>query len=292
MSCNRIAGYAMSMKIVTAVAALVVLAFLAGRLGIGSAPAGPAPSPPQQPLITVTSSMGSATVVEMLPVANSVEAKLNLVLPEVKFSKTSFDEAIETLRTRGNINLVVNWRSLDAAGIDRAVPISLTLKDVALGDALLAVLMNASTPTARVGYEPAGNVLLIDTGESLSKLTLLRVYDIADIVLAEQERQRILYPPDAMREPQNAASGNPVRNQRRSSDEILEDLVKLIQERIAPDSWRETGGMTGSITELSGRLIIEHTRTGHRETEALLAALRATGRIPATRPALPASRPS
>jgi hypothetical protein len=45
--------------------------------------------------------------------------------------------------------------------------------------------------------------------------------------------------------------------------------------------------MTGSTSEFSGRLIIEQTRTGHRQTEALLAALRASGRIPTTRPTHP-----
>ncbi|MFM1823687.1 MAG: hypothetical protein RI967_1953, partial [Planctomycetota bacterium] len=63
--------------------------------------------------------------------------------------------------------------------------------------------------------------------------------------------------------------------ERKSREELIEQITEIIQEQIDPDGWRDAGGDTGSIQELNGNLIITNTAKNHREIEGLLSQLRA-----------------
>ncbi len=63
--------------------------------------------------------------------------------------------------------------------------------------------------------------------------------------------------------------------ERKSREELIEQITDIIQEQIDPDGWRDAGGDTGSIQELNGNLIITNTARNHRDIEGLLSQLRA-----------------
>jgi type II secretory pathway component GspD/PulD (secretin) len=62
--------------------------------------------------------------------------------------------------------------------------------------------------------------------------------------------------------------------ERRSREELIEQIVTIIQEQVDPEGWRDLGGDTGSLQELNGNLIITNTPKNHREIEGLLSQLR------------------
>jgi type II secretory pathway component GspD/PulD (secretin) len=62
--------------------------------------------------------------------------------------------------------------------------------------------------------------------------------------------------------------------ERRSREELIEQIVTIIQEQVDPEGWRDLGGDTGMIQELNGNLIITNTPRNHREIEGLLSQLR------------------
>jgi hypothetical protein len=263
----------MLIRIVAIVVGMFVLAFLVGPSGVGAPSAAPSAGPERAPTT-------SPAIIQVRPVSYPLDAQLDMVLPKVQFQKAPLHEAIHWLRSRADLNVVVDYRGIESAGIDLNAPVDLDLKSVAVGDVLTVLLFTNSVPTAALRYEMRGNIVVITTSEKLAGDTVVKVYDIADIILAERERQRVLYPftPNPA-----ATQPNPSPNDRRepkTSEEIVEDLTRLIQDSVMPDDWRETGGMYGSIKELSGRLIIDQRRDGHRQIEVLLAAIRETGRLP------------
>src|SRR4051812_2704051 len=60
----------------------------------------------------------------------------------------------------------------------------------------------------------------------------------------------------------------------KTREQRAEDVVRLIQETIAPDTWREQGGMIGGIRELDGQLIVTQIEENHRLLRQLLEQLR------------------
>ncbi|MCE2881006.1 MAG: type II and III secretion system protein, partial [Planctomycetaceae bacterium] len=63
--------------------------------------------------------------------------------------------------------------------------------------------------------------------------------------------------------------------ERKSREELVEQITDIIQEQVDPEGWRDAGGDTGSIQELNGNLIITNTAKNHRDIEGLLSQLRA-----------------
>jgi hypothetical protein len=58
-------------------------------------------------------------------------------------------------------------------------------------------------------------------------------------------------------------------------EEAAEELVRLIEDTVEVDSWKDNGGSAGAIRELSGRLVITQTPAAHRQIIKLLRTLRA-----------------
>ena len=52
--------------------------------------------------------------------------------------------------------------------------------------------------------------------------------------------------------------------------ELVDQIIKLITDTVAPDSWRDAGGSVGSIKELSGQLIVTQTPENQRQLTNLL----------------------
>jgi general secretion pathway protein D len=63
--------------------------------------------------------------------------------------------------------------------------------------------------------------------------------------------------------------------ERKSREELIEQITEIIQEQVDPEGWRDAGGDTGRIQELNGNLIITNTARNHRDIEGLLTQLRA-----------------
>src|SRR5207249_2105153 len=57
-------------------------------------------------------------------------AQLDRKLPEVKFDAVAFSDSIDWMRDVTGANIFVNWRALEAAGIDKNTPVSARLRDV------------------------------------------------------------------------------------------------------------------------------------------------------------------
>lgn len=226
------------------------------------------------------------TGIDIFPAPDNrpARAQLNRQIPSFEVKDQKFEEALAVLKRMTDLNIEVDWKGLEASGVDKDPKVSVSLKNVTIRDALTTLLAQVSSPTARVQFYVDRNIIHIHTnGDAVP--VVFRIYDISDILLAERARWRVLHPPPATlpsTQPANFA-GTDTENDI-SPERLVEDLTKLLMELVAPDTWRETGGMTGTMREFNGRLIIGTTEDIHERVEEVLAVLRKKENLPAARP--------
>jgi hypothetical protein len=106
-------------------------------------------------------------------------------------------------------------------------------------------------------------ILGLPSGGDCVELTT-RVYDLRDWLAA------VLGPPPtpAPKGHADLAKWAALRETR------VESLIKVIEDTIAPDTWKETGGTIGLIKELNGELVVTQTWENQEQVADLLAALR------------------
>ncbi len=55
---------------------------------------------------------------------------------------------------------------------------------------------------------------------------------------------------------------------------MIDQIVKLVDDTVAPDDWKDNGGGVGEIHDLAGRLIIRQSFENHRQIIWLMEQLR------------------
>lgn len=102
-------------------------------------------------------------------------------LPELRFDAIGFADVVDFLRDVTGANITVNWRALEAAGIDRNTPVSLQLKDIRLEQALKHLLADVGGGSVKLAFGVSDGSIIVSTEEQLASVSQFRAYDIADL---------------------------------------------------------------------------------------------------------------
>ncbi len=235
-----------------------------------------------------------------------VQAQLDRRLPEVRFDGVALTDVIDFMRDITGANIFVNWRALEAAGVDKNAPVTARLRDVKFSKALSTILQDVGGTTARLTYTIDEGVITISTAEDLSKNVVTRVYDIRDVLIdvPDFDNAPDFNLSDISNQGNNGNNGgngggggggnnqglfggqqNQGQNQEQagqSRQERIDQIIKLIQDTVASDSWKDNGGTVGSVRELSGQLIVTQTPENQLALRGLLEQLRETRAIQVT----------
>lgn len=222
-------------------------------------------------------------------------SQLQRIIPQVHFKETKFVDAIEFLQQHADANLRVRWRSLEAKGIAKNLPVSLQLRNATVEEALREVLEEVIghpqvDRSVQVGYRIEGNVVTIADAEHVPAQRVMRVYDIRDLLRAALSFSA-QFPKGSL--PALYFGGSvpysgppPV-----TEDNLTDGLADNILESIDRDSWINNGGYHGSLHYFAGHLIIVQDEANHYQIAQFLQALRQGPRTaPATQPAVPAGQ--
>jgi len=209
----------------------------------------------------------------------------------VDFKGVPFEQVIERLTENHRLNIIVNWHDLKRAGIERSVPIDLSLPtEITLQKVLTEVLDQAGGGRAALGYNIADGTMKIATQATLDQETYTAVYDIQDLLMeipifndspmmdlghAYQRQKANLLAAEQRQMPwrfgdddDDEQDENPERQSR------IDKIINLIEETVAPDSWVERGGTVGTIKEINGQLVITQNSSAQRQIGDLLGKLR------------------
>jgi hypothetical protein len=182
--------------------------------------------------------------------------KLAQPAPEIQFDNIPLAEAFDFLRDTTGLNFFVNWRALEAAGIDRNAPVSLRLRNVPYELALRYILRDAGGGSVKLEFAVIDGLVNISTEEELAAEVKVRVYNIARLLHHLPTTRPAADPTAFASEPQ--------------FEDKADRVIQIIKETVAPDSWRDAGGAVGSIREINGRLVVAQTETNHALIARLL----------------------
>ncbi len=206
----------------------------------------------------------------------------------VNFADNTFADVIQFVESISNLNIDVDWDSLELIGVDRESPVTLKLTNVSLETVLNRVLDKVSDPDIPAGWAVTDGILTIASDEVLRRNTLLEIYDIRDLLVDIPDYDQaptfdlnsVLQSSGGRggggggRSPfQNTNQGNQQDN-RRDRQEMIDEIIDIISSNVDYEGWQENGGETGSIREFNGNLIVTNTPKNHRSIIGLLSKLR------------------
>ncbi|MCH8149491.1 MAG: hypothetical protein IH987_16160, partial [Planctomycetes bacterium] len=207
----------------------------------------------------------------------------------VDFRSTPLDQAIEHFAQADRLNIIVNWHDLERAGVDRKIEVDLSLpNEITLKKALTEVLDQAAAGRVELGFDVDSGVINIATRQLLDKKTFPVIYDINDLlmVVPQYTDAPMTDLRDATRAIDRRVNGRVDRPWQYGDDDDDEPemnsehesrvrkVIHLIEETVAPDSWRDRGGSIGSMQEINGQLVVTQNSASHRQIRGLLDKLR------------------
>jgi hypothetical protein len=198
-----------------------------------------------------------------------VRQKLVQTSARINVKEMRFDKVVTYLSEITGANFYVDWRALEAAGIDSQATVTLDLQGVPVSAVLKAALKELGGGTSgniMLAYQIDDGVVKISTADDLAKETSTRIYDVRDLIEEEVVRSR---------RPQSG------RENETTEQEATDGLARLLQEAVDPTTWRDAGGSTGGLRAFAGRLIVTQTPDNHDQSLGLLTALRHASSHPA-----------
>jgi hypothetical protein len=205
------------------------------------------------------------------------EAKLRVVLPEVRFRGTTLERALQELQSRSGVTFVVDWDAIDVTNVNRRDdPVDLSLTNVTVEQALKALLgyVNGGRLVS-AEYTLFDGAVVITTDAEAGKYVYAAVYDLREL--------EVFPPPQFDARSQGVAPaygsglfGTVQQLQKDVSPRVEADdeITRLIEETVAPGTGR-TGGV---VRTFGGRVVAVTTWQNHRQIANLVSQLREPSR--------------
>lgn len=208
-------------------------------------------------------------------------AKLERVLPATALDNVPADEAFTRLAARATMPVRVDRRALADAGIEKAGTVTFAGTNVPLSSVLQVAIESWDR---RLRYYVTGGTIHVTTAREMAGISLLRTYDIADLVPATAVRKEPVVKPPTEFDPGGAVdssgltepggSGGFTDNENGDDTMTITGdtarIVRLVMEMVAPRSW----GTSAAIMPVGSLLVVDQHPANHRRITDLLALLR------------------
>ncbi|MDP6543681.1 MAG: hypothetical protein QGH60_06775 [Phycisphaerae bacterium] len=184
-----------------------------------------------------------------------VRKQLDTRVSKVDFEDMEFSKVIQFLRDISGAKITVKWRALAKEGIEPTDTVNVHLANVTFRKSLETILRNVEI-VRKMGlvYVVDKGAITISTKSDFAKRTVVRTYDIRDIIRA------------------GAAMESPLWSCRN----IIGAIQVLITDTVDRDSWRDAGGEAGALSRINGQLVITQTRANHDQIAELFGKFRET----------------
>lgn len=174
-------------------------------------------------------------------------------IDDIDFKGLNTRQAMEAIQEKSGVTVTVDWQALEKEKIAPQIHRG-RLMDVTARQAVLFILGDLP-PDAPIATRFSETAIIISSKQAAPDTVEPRVYNVArllDHMAREISRGQRNIDADALRE------------------QTTDHLVKTILNNIAPDTWRDNGGTTGTLSLTGTRLTISQTRTVHSQIDALL----------------------
>jgi hypothetical protein len=195
--------------------------------------------------------------------ASAASRALAGLLPDVHV-EGDLRSAINQLRDASGVDLQVDRTLVERKIRFDGDRVSLDLHGLTLGQALEYTLANVNP---RLAYAGEGDRILIITNPELREE--VRIYDLGDLVRSARATGYRL--PIITR---SNLSALPVIPDVADESDILIELCRRLTDCLDPDRWNRGGDQEPQVYGFAGKLIVRHSRRGHRKVESFLSILR------------------
>jgi len=231
--------------------------------------------------------------------------RLETTRVDVDYAPEDLVRVIEDLRTRHGLNVQVSWGLLDSLGLRRDHRVEIRLRDVSLTVLLDGLLREIDPNGARdLAWGVENGVVVIATRHAIGRRTILRVYDVRDLLESGYALRRFANTPvlgleltglehvggeDRVATGGGSGGGGFGRgggggeaggifgspgSDPTSRMERVQAIVDLIERQVDPESWLIGGGDAAHIDAVDGALLIRQTIRAHQRIAELLALVR------------------
>jgi hypothetical protein len=179
------------------------------------------------------------------PTARAADARTTQLLRKtltINFDNIGLSDVLQFVSENAQVDVVVDWKGLEAAGIEKNAPVSLTLRQGAPAEQVLTWVLRSATGDA-AGFAIDHGVVLVAPQDRINQMVVTRAYPLGNL----------------------AGDGAA--------------LEQLVRDTVAPGAWRETGG-PGAVRCFNGQLFVTATEPNHRQVERLLGLMQAQGVAP------------
>lgn len=205
----------------------------------------------------------------------------------VAFNDTPFGNIIDFVKAVTQLNVDVDWQSLEAVSIDKETPVTLNLTNVPMRTVLDRVVEKVSPDSfSGAAWSIDDGVLTIASREVINKKKELVIYDIRDLLIEipnytnapQFDLQSVLQSTGQGRGGGGGQSPFRENNQnpppRRTVEDRTTDIIDIITTNVDSQGWQQNGGDIGFMQQLQGSLIVTNTPANHRAIHGLLSKLR------------------
>lgn len=196
---------------------------------------------------------------------------VRMKVPAVEFKEVPLADVFEFMRDTAGLNLFINWPALEAAGIDRSVPISIRLRNIPLSRVLDLTLSQISAGRVAITWYVSDNIIYVTTRELADRDLVTRIYPVQDLLVKI---------PNFTNAPtfqlggggggggqggggsvfSGGDGGNASGDDGTTMEERGQKLVDLIMMLVSPEVWVENGGYS-RIRYFNGNLIVTAPRS-------------------------------
>ena len=173
----------------------------------------------------------------------AVRKKLHEPLPRGGIDATHLGEAIDQLRDKTGLIIIVDWRALEAVGVDRKTPLAIHLPEMQPATVLDVILTSAGIGHGKLGYTVHDGLVSISVTDDPARDVAVRRYDLSRCL--------------------GSLKGDARRKK-------LLAVTRLLTDHIDPDSWTVHGGTVGELNEHQGWLTVTQTVQNHERIAELL----------------------
>jgi Flp pilus assembly secretin CpaC len=212
----------------------------------------------------------------------AVQALLDHRLPTVQLPQVPLADAIDFLRDITSANILVNWKALEADGIDKqSTQVTVTLHDVKFSKVLDIILQEAGG--GKLAYTIDEGVITISTADELNKAVVTRVYDITDLLINPNFDPTIQTLGGGSAQVTGGSGGGSSSNSLQTNtqsnttnrEQQLMDIRRKIENTVEFSTWKDNDpNGYGQIDDFNNQLIITQTSDVHGKIANLLAQLR------------------
>lgn len=213
-----------------------------------------------------------------------VHAELDAKRIPASFSDNTLEDVLEFFATVTNLNIDIDWDSLENVGVNRDTRVTLNLQPLPARVVLDRILEKVSPDRfSRANWAVNDGVLVVASDADLRKRTFIVIYDVRDLLFQIPSFREFpeLDLDSVLNQRQGGGAGSIFQQteqagegDRLTKDELRDRLIEILQTNVDFEGWRDNGGDTGIIQELNDNLIITNTARNHRLISNLLRQLR------------------